>query len=393
MTSASGRDAARSPHPGRWVLLDVGFDLLALGDALYPGTSPKKSLDPTARRILLPSMHAASIDGEPRLTIVEDRGRHWTVVARPVRAPVSGKLLAVQGCYGPANTELPPPPMIGAWEWRVTPPGDDQEMRIFWSPEMFEVYGMSQPIGDGPFWWETAQWVDEVVAEPDRTHVSRILEQYPTSSSDALRIHTFAARGRGPTQGRRLRLAGRRDTTTSGPDTWLRGITMGIDHVSPSAEDAQGIPDYLDAAFVLARDPLCAIDTIYEHVYLTSDRFQELGIAMPCHRHLPAMCHPDDLPALRSMLKQATESTTRPAGPVVVRFAAMRGDWTRLQVTGSGVRLADETPHHVLCRVTAAVGDPIDVKRADETLADGRLPAPCGPVSADVVSSGASPTG
>lgn len=341
-------------HTGRWILLDARFQLLAVGQALYQGTSPKPSLDLTARRILLPQMRQACIDRRPRTDVQEDLGRRWVVRVQPILGPVSGQPVAVLGCYGPAHAKLPDPPLVGGWEWRVTPPGPDQQMRIHWSKETFAVYGLPAPEEPGPHYWEAPQWLDEIVDAAHRTEVRRVLERFLTATSDALTIHNFAARAADGGQVR-LRLAGRRDVTAAGPDTWLRGVTMRLDQAAAAADTASDSPSYLDAAFVLARDALCAIDTLYEHVYLTSARFAELGVALPAHRHLPEMCHPEDLPALRAMLAQATANTSVPAGPVRVRLAAADGEgWRAVEVTGSGIRLSGEPPHHVLCLVAAA---------------------------------------
>jgi hypothetical protein len=335
-------------------LLDARFHLLAVGPSLYQGVSPKPSLDLTARRILLPQMRLACIDRTPRTEVLEDFGRRWVIRVQPILGAVSGQPVAVLGCYGPAHAKLPDPPLVGSWEWRVTPPGPDQQMRIHWSKETFDVYGIPAPPGAGPYYWEAPQWLDEIVADAHRTEVQRVLERFLTMTSDALLIHNFAARTADGGQVR-LRLAGRRDVTAPGPDTWLRGVTMRLDPAAAAVADTSDSPSYLDAAFALARDPLCAIDTLYEHVYLTSARFAELGVALPAHRHLPEMCHPEDLPALRTMLKQATADAGVPAGPVRVRLAAAAGQgWREVDVTGSGIRLSGEPPHHVLCLVTAA---------------------------------------
>jgi len=57
------------------------------------------------------------------------------------------------------------------------------------------------------------------------------------------------------------------------------------------------------------------------------------------------MCHPDDLPALRAMLKQAITCISTLTAPVRVRLKAASGDWRPVEMVGSGVRLGDEAPH------------------------------------------------
>ncbi|UJW28671.1 hypothetical protein L3Q67_25740 [Saccharothrix sp. AJ9571] len=350
--SASNVEVQRRQRAGHWVLLDARFHLLAIGRALYQGTSPRSSLDVTARRILLPRMRAACLDGLPHAQVQEDFGHRWSTAVRPILGPVSGQPLAVLGCYGPADAPLPKPPLVGGWEWQVTPPGPEQQLRSYWSPELFEVYGNAVPAGPGPHWREAVQWLDEVVESTHRTGIQRVLQTLRTATSDALIIHSYAARN---SSGARvhLRMAGRRDVIAPGPDTWLRGVTMRLKSPGGTSSDSDKTPSYLDAAFALSRDALCAIDVLYEHVYLTSTHFADLGVALPAHRHLPEMCHPDDLPTLRAMLAQAAADTSVPAAAVRVRLAGVDGIWREVEMQGSGVQLTTEPPHHVLCRVTS----------------------------------------
>src|SRR3981081_3164000 len=114
----------------------------------------------------------------------------------------------------------------------------------------------------------------------------------------------------------------------------FRGISMRIDDVGPDVNLSPSSMTYLDAAFAIAGDPLCAVDTVYEHIYLISKTFGELGIELPPHRHLPPMVHPDDMDTLRHWLKQAVASPATPVGPIEARFAAHGGGWKILLLVG-----------------------------------------------------------
>jgi hypothetical protein len=349
----------RRRHALRWIVLDTRAQLLAIGDAAYPGTSARTALDPTARRILLPEMQATISDGQARTTVVTAFGRRWVVRVRPLIGPVTGQPLAVLGCYGPVPGRFPPPPLIGCWEWEATAPGPDQRMRTYWSPSLYEVYGFDPPAQDGRHqgWWEVTQWLDELVAEADRPGMRRMLDELMTAPSDALVVHTFTAGNPETGQRHTLRAAGRNYAAEPGTTTWFRGVTMRVDHQSqPDAADAAGLRDYLDAVFALARDPLCGIDATYEHIYLTTAKFASLGVALPPNRYLPAMCHQDDLPALRQMLKQAVDQPNAPVDPVIARLAGVDGDWRRLEFTAVGVRRPEGEPRLVLCRAVGLNG-------------------------------------
>ncbi|MGW4528415.1 hypothetical protein [Amycolatopsis sp. NPDC004378] len=356
MTGPDEAGGNRWRHAGQWIVLDARLHLLAIGPALYQGISPR--LDVTARRILFPRMRAAladRVDRGPRTQVMEDFGRRWTVRVQPVLGPASGELLAVLGCYVPEHAELPDPPLVGGWEWHATPPGPGQQMRVYWSPDTFGVFGYPVPPGPGPHWWEAARWLDEVVAGAHRADIQRVLETFLTVTSDGLLIHTFAAR---TADGARvhLRMAGRRDVDGAGPDKWFRGIVTRVanDGSAPPPSTAA----VLDAAFAVSADPLCAIDTSYEHIYMTSANFAGLGIELPPDRHLPTMAHPEDIETLRAFLEEAAKRPAETIGPVTVRLAAAGGTgWKRLAFTGTGMRLSASGPqHHVLCRVTPALG-------------------------------------
>lgn len=350
-------DAARHKHSGQWVLVDSKFQLLSIGAALYKGTSPRAALDATARGVLVPRLHAALLGDEAGDRTVRYFGRAWRTSAVPVLSPLSRTPVAVLGCYRPPEASPPEPPLVGAWEWHVTPPGPDQRMRVFWSPAQFDLYGIPRPGSGRPdapaqSWWEGPQWLDELVFDSDRAEMRRVLDALVHARTDGLFIHSY--RVRSPATGRvqRLRLAGRSRTDSTG--TWLRGISMRMadeDAAAPAPAAA-----VLDAAFTLSADPLCAIDPAYEHIYMTSANFGELGIELPPDRHLPKMAHPEDLAALRAFLREASERPDQTIAPVTVRLAASRGrDWKRLAITGTGMRLSPSAPGpHVLCRITPA---------------------------------------
>lgn len=342
------------------------MQLLAVGDRLYPGNSPRPVLDATARNILLPRIRSVLEDvrPRPRETEVLDGGDRLTVHVHPIHGAFSGQVLAVLGCYAPVDTPVPEKPLVGSWEWRVMPPGPGQEMRTFWNRELWDVYGIKRPerpdgSPDWAFdWWDGPQWLDEVVVDSDRVGMRQVLDNALKAEADDLFRFTFRSRSPQTGEIHRLRLAGRSyvaDAET--PPFWFRGTTMRIDHVpEPYLESPSGEKAFIDAIFAVSRDPLFAIDTTYEHIYLTSRSFATLDVSLPPHRHLPALCHPEDLPAVRAMLATATQDPGTPVGPVTVRLTANPG-WRLLELTGTGVRLADGEPHHVLCRARRAAAD------------------------------------
>lgn len=348
-----GPDRSRCAHANQWVLVDARFQLLAVGSDLYRGTSPRSALDITARHVLGHRLRSAAVDGVAHTDSTRFDGVPWETRVIPIKGPVHHAPLAVLGCYGPDAALFPPEPTVGAWEWKVTPPGPDQEMRTYWSGALFDVYGISRPGSPDPSFWEGPQWLDELVVDADRAEIRRGLDAFLTATTDALFFHSY--RVRSPTTGQifRLRYAGR-SYVAEGPTRWFRGVSTRIDHpTTPQVHGAPGTQDFVNAAFAVSADPLCAIDILYEHLYMTSQSFGRLGVDLPAHRHLPAMVHPEDMGMLRCFLSAAARRVSVPLGPVPVRFAAVNRGWRTLAISGTGVRLSEtEEPQHVLCRVS-----------------------------------------
>jgi hypothetical protein len=358
MAERESVDEARHAHAHQWVLIDTRFQLLSIGTALYRGTSPRTALDSTARHVLVPRMRNAVVDGNGRTDTIRYAGRLWTTRVIPVNGPVSQVPLAVLGCYGSNPDAFPPVPMIGSWEWRVTPPGPDQQMRTYWSASLYDVYGIAKPGSDEPTapawqWWEGPEWLDELILDSDRAEMRRVLDAFINAETDKLFIHSYRVHSPTTREVHRLRLSGRSYVADHGHDRWFRGVSVRIDDVADEATlTPPSTAAVVDAAFALSADPLCAVDTVYEHIYMTSKNFGELGIDLPAHRHVPEMVHPDDLQKLRTFFKDVTRPTNT-VGSVRVRFGAVdnRG-WRTVEFTGTGMRLSHGDPHHVLCRVT-----------------------------------------
>ncbi len=345
----------RRRHADQWVLVDARLQMLRAGTALYHGVSPRAGLDVTARHVLIPQIRDAVRHGQECTGTDEYGGRHWDYRVIPIHGPVIGTPLAILGCYGPDAAAFPEPPLVGAWEWRITPPGPDQQMRTYWSPELFDVYGIDRPADTSAQHWEGPQWIDELIVETDRPEIRRQLDRFIAATTDGLFLHVYRTNNPATGQTQRLRLAGRSYRGNHSAPSWFRGVSARVDDES-EVEAPPGTHDFINAAFRVSRDPLCAIDTTYEHLYMTSQNFGSLEVALPTHRYLPEMVHPDDLEPLRGLLTSAASRPERTVGPARIRFRHASGTgWHALDVVGNGMHLADcDDPHHVLCRVTIA---------------------------------------
>jgi hypothetical protein len=339
MSDRPGPEAARDKirHRGQWILVSAGMQLLAIGSNLYHAISARAGLDFVARRGLLPLLHAAVATGSPASGLPRLAGRKWAMRAIPIRSVRPGPTLAVLGCYDEVGRNLSARPLVGAWEWEVPSPGQAQEYRVYWSSEMYAVYGTPPERRD---WFYGSRWLDQLVAAADRPAIRALFEIFVADPSPELRIRMFTAT---PPTGNRytLRLAGRRYDEAG--RIVLRGITARVDR------DPSPSPSHLEAVLSLSRDPICMIDPIYEVIYLTTESCRSLGLDMPETRHVPQMCHPDDLSAFRSFLSRATAELGRVHPPIHVRLAALGGGWHQLELCGTGVRVSPLSVH-VWCR-------------------------------------------
>lgn len=341
------RRPGRDEHCGMWVLVADRLQLLAVGERAFGGNSPRKVLDWTARSILLPRLQAALVaeaDGEGRHFFDQ---RSWRSRVIPIRSPLTQTIVAAAGCYVAEDTSMSDPPPVGAWEWRVTPPGPDQIMRSWWTPALFDVHGIRQPSGPNGVTWEGPQWIDELIVTEDRPAVRRRLDDFLRADTDQLITLDYAIRTP-EDQIHRLRMAGRPYTDDPGPDRYFRGVTM---RVNQQANTQPGPDQYLAAVISLTTDPIGVVDTVYEHLYLTSRGFTaRLGLApLPADHYLPTITHPADLADLRALLKDASGKQTA-VGPVRVRLAAAGGGWRTIEVTGRSVESGDGDSLDVVCR-------------------------------------------
>lgn len=345
-------------HAGKWVLIESPTSLLSIGQRRYDGLSPKTALDLAGSYTLLPVMRLAATDGVARTVDKKWKRRPWNVRVRPVLGPATGTVLAVHGCYVPAGRRFPAEPLVGAWEWRISPPGPDQIMRVYWSEDMYQLCGMQPPRHHGgASWhgtrdgWEGARWLEELLVPSERAQMRRILDRMIHSTSDELITHDYGIRSPETGLEHWLRFAGRRTLADEDGAWWWRGVSTARDREDVDTLQQRAAEPILDAVFRTTEDVMFVVDVDYEHVYLSTDSFRTLGLALPDDRHLPTMCHPDDLSALRRAL--GTAGSAEPGTAVQVRMAAESGGWTEAALTCVTIAFRhDLGAEHVLCRLT-----------------------------------------
>lgn len=343
-------------HAGKWVLIESPKALLSIGARHYSGQSPRTALDLVAGYTLLPAMRLAALDAADMTIEKQWKQRTWRVRVRSVLGPATGAVLAVHGCYVPAGHEIPAEPLVGGWEWRISPPGPEQAMRVFWSEDMYRLCGMrpqhqtNAPRYGSSHGWEGAQWLEELLVPSERAEMRRIIDRMLKSADESLITHDFAIRSPETECEHLLRFAARRSAPEDDGSWWWRGVSMGRARETTDALPRRAAEPILDAVFRTTDEVMFVVDVDYEHVYLSTDSFRTLGLALPDDRHLPTMCHPDDLSDLRQALAAAHRGQAPTAVPV--RMAAGSGEWIPLLLTSATVDPGhDLGTGQVLCRL------------------------------------------
>lgn len=340
MSAGAGRRAGLSSrtYQSEWVLIDAdGHRLLFVGSRIYDATSARATLDNVGRRALLPALRQAMRKRQIIDTTYQLHRDTWHVRAVPLLGVKSRAPIAALGFYQRPGRLMPPPPAVGTWEWRVTPPGPGQQLETHVSPATYEAYG----VEPREHTVDSSTWQDAYLTLPDRPRARAFFMRILHDPNAATGWIDFTA---GPPGGVRyaLRCVGRRYDHDG--ESWLRGVTFRRSE-DPVVEE----PRLLDALLLQSPDPLWLVDQ-YKVIHFTTDDLKTYDLLVRPTRSLEDLCHPDDWEALQSRLRWAEEHLGAKAEPVGVRFASARGGWRLLEVHCVGFRSSDETIN-VSCRV------------------------------------------
>ena len=351
---------AKTEMQAQWLLVEREQHLLSAGQKTYTGVSLRRTLDPIGRITLMPELKAAAQrTTESTLTVTHD-GRDWVVRTIPIIAPQSGEVTAILGMYSEAGELTPSKPVVGSWEWEVSPPGPNQMMRSYWDSKMFEIYGI-EPTGDrsGTGAWPTPQWFNEIIVPEDRARLKVMIDEGIAAVTPELHTLIYSVvTGHGSSKpGRRkLRLSGRAHSSESSDTVWLRGITHEIsDHIDESTPGLQSAStdDFLRAAFELATDiAIAVVDTRYWHVYMTSPGWEAAGLTAISSGSISSLANQVDLPELEEYLLAAALSPEVADNPLVVKLQTNPRKYKFYSIRASGLRSGSESNRYVMMRVS-----------------------------------------
>ncbi|MFI6029414.1 hypothetical protein [Amycolatopsis magusensis] len=362
---------------GAWYVCDASARVVAIAGRAFPGKAAHHS--EVARKVLLQHMRQVAAGSATTVSVpLQVRDRWWQAQVFAIYSPDRARVVATVGRYLPAGDrgldsvprEAAPGevarrggarPRVGSWEWRA--PVDVEQGRVVWSPEMFDMMGMAQPLGgDRPYpdgaWWHTGLYFDEMVGWASQVPMRMLFEHTLLENTDLLRTLQTVARVRQPQQLVTVQVAAWRDVQASGQLRVVRGISTPVDQDGGERRSVPGVatsgPGDAIAAFrtllVDARISVALVDTGAGYLWSAPGVFANLGLYVPEDRTLRAMCHPDDLEAAEKLLRDAAGEHGNARlghlmavtlGPVVVRLRRADGAWLSTEFRAVGVRLTD----------------------------------------------------
>jgi hypothetical protein len=338
---------------GEWILVDhlsrEHPGLLSVGGSNYHGASLRKNLSPLGRELLVDRIRVVAETATEIDDVVTRRGEDFRVLVRPVLAPTSGMLVAVQGIYSPVVDEVAERPLVGALEWVISNSG---RIDTAWNDDLFGIYEIDRtgasPTGD------MNQWVSQLIAPEDRVRM-KITIDAAIKSGNAERylvpyriITRFGSENPGV---RNLEVSGRVIPDEAAGAKWLRAITREVDEVTP-APITPGFGDYqssslLRAVFDLSDSAVVmAVDTSCWQTFMTSKSWDTFGLQHPRFGYLPHVIYPGEFPFFEDALEASD-----PGYYTVVRFQQNDGQYRSYRVSASSASTTVGEDRYVMVRM------------------------------------------
>ncbi|MFJ3395235.1 hypothetical protein [Leifsonia aquatica] len=333
----------------RWILVERGNRLLALGDLPFKGTSIRRALDAPGRALIPTAVKSAMNGIDVVDEVAELNGVRRRVSAYAIRTPRTGTIAAVHAIHSAVNDDRPTRPLVGTWEWEV-PADHPEQMTTHWDTNLFRLYGESveglRAESNGS---QAPEWLNTRIVETDRLRVKRILDEYVREHDAKLlgveqyEIITGAESAAPGT--RRLQMAGRSTFDISTRTIWMQGVSHELVSEHAGASLAE---EFLASTFLLVADEiLAAVDLAYDQVFFRSQGWDDSALIAPANGSLAGLALADDAHELKAVLHAAAATQGVAVGKRLIQLASVSGSWTRGQVSASSV---DAAGRYVLLR-------------------------------------------
>jgi hypothetical protein len=296
----------------QWVVIDRFGEittLLAIGEAEFPGVSPRKSLDRRSREILLPVMTKALSGAETPAEATTYQGVGYTVTASPIRIPDGSRIVGAVGVFVAAPASLPPRPLVGTWQWTVDTTGNNVgENASVWDDNLFELHEYPReairssrgPVGD---------WLTEMLPYEERARVKATVDAALFAGNSLHQLLTFGAVTPRGTR-KQLALTGTATPIEDQPGVhFAYGFTREV--AAPSTYKTSGIEavdtgDFARAYLELARETaFAAFDCEQTYTFMTSPSWSRVGLPSPFDGDIRTLAVGDDRTRLQTFVDDA----------------------------------------------------------------------------------------
>lgn len=343
----------------QWILFEKEMVLLRVGETTFKGTGWRRLIGQRGRSVFVPAVKEVLATGRPLCRTVVEGGTDWRVKVEPVIAPHSQDVLGALGIYAPAGSELPEKPVVGATEWLVSPTGE-HPTQSYWDRGMFDLYEVEPGEGEmsNVAGWLTPQWFNFVLVPEYRTKMRVAIDEAVRGVAGDLHSLVYEiilGLGNGKPGRRKLRLAGRASQPQPGGDVYLRCIMHEEsgefeDHLPSIAEPKTD--DFVRAAFEMAFDTaLCAVDTVYWDIYMTSSGWSTAGLARTPNGSMLKLVHPDSMAEFTNYVIDAASHRALTSTPSIVKMQKSDGSYGLYSVRASGVHSGTEQNRYALIRL------------------------------------------
>jgi len=307
---------------GGWWVVDVQipgeYEVLA-GARRGAGRSLRRAVWGPAARIMPEVLRSVADSGEPYQGVSKPiHDLTYQVRALPAVGPF-GAVHAVLCCVCPAGQPMPPPPLVGAWEWDIpgrTGHGTDALFDMFDSPSQLRgSYGV-------------AQYLSRISVTSTPVAID-LWARVRTATSEDVLYATVQREREGLT--RWYTMSGRPRFAESDAPVAFRGVTFDVTDTPHHHQQKAPTDDLLVAVLGHIELALAVVDARHQHVlrWLTAP---PVGVAWPPHAYLAQLVHPEDRPELDRVCTPATGVAAGINARTTVRLSAAAGGWARVEL-------------------------------------------------------------
>lgn len=335
-----------------------GRQVVMIGDQPCGPGSARKHMRRVPRGLLLEDDRLGQVyrTKERIDEVIDVDGERWWVVVIPQRSPRTGCVVGVIAGVHPAESELPPLPRVGSWEWEIGLDENDQpttQRRTYWDRGLYALYEVDLAVDQQTLgYWEAGHWANELIDKSDQMRVNTLVRdgiqegvtgEGKMGETGTIRCLTYnIVTGYGsPRKGRRhLRFVGQIVPVRSGDGkVVIQGFSYEVPdtfHDMTFVQDANAgrVDDVLRGTMTLTLEPMAVVDGETLELLMTSASWRDAGL-----RHVGGLgrlfC--GSLDDLQEFIKAAVQDTERPSSDEV-RLRRLDGLVLTTRMTVLGVR-------------------------------------------------------